>query len=135
MYSWLKGVFSTASSIACRKAPQPDEGSDEGIFDDILSELATRNLFSWTFFTEGIRTQEKPLWNHEWLNFMLDDSEDEAGSTECSSPIPKDEENGQTFDRIQRWQGDVASCIAKEGLSERTTGGPRSPWSNLPSSG
>ncbi|RMJ28631.1 hypothetical protein PHISP_00488 [Aspergillus sp. HF37] len=127
MYSWLKGIFSTASLFAGPKTSQPGKEPDEGTFDELLSELATRNLFTWTFFTQGIRAEEKPLWKHEWLNFMFDDSEDEADSTECSSPVPEDEENGQKSERIQRWQGDVASCTPERSLSERTTSGLRSP--------
>ncbi|PWY74345.1 hypothetical protein BO70DRAFT_258581, partial [Aspergillus heteromorphus CBS 117.55] len=36
-----------------------------------LSEVATRNTFSWTLFSDGIRQEEKKLWNHEWLSFLV----------------------------------------------------------------
>lgn len=46
-----------------------------------LSEVATRNIFSWTFFSDGVRQDELPLWEHEWLSLLLDqDSDDESAS-------------------------------------------------------
>lgn len=38
-----------------------------------LSEIATRNIFSWTFFSDGVRPDEMPMWRHEdWtMNRMM----------------------------------------------------------------
>ncbi|OGM50609.1 hypothetical protein ABOM_000524 [Aspergillus bombycis] len=61
--SWLRGLTPTS----------PCEGPDtEEVFDDTLSELATRNIFSWIFFTEGTRPEERELWKHEWLELLVD---------------------------------------------------------------
>jgi hypothetical protein len=55
-------------------------------FDDRLSEVATRNVFSWTYFSDGIRSDELPLWNHEWLQFLLErESDDGDGSVGSDS--------------------------------------------------
>jgi hypothetical protein len=53
-------------------------------FDERLSEVATRNVFSWTFFSEGIRSDELPLWNHEWLQFLLERESDNGDGSVCS---------------------------------------------------
>lgn len=37
------------------------QSSTDQEFDDSVSEIATRNLFSWTFFAEGVRAEEKVL--------------------------------------------------------------------------
>ena len=79
-------------------------------FNDRLSALATHNIFSWTLFTEGIRTEEKCLWRHEWLAILLDrdltcESSDSSVSTE------RGEGDDQRIERIQRWQEDVLGSI------------------------
>ncbi|KAF1949131.1 hypothetical protein CC80DRAFT_529610 [Byssothecium circinans] len=42
-----------------------------------LSEIATRNIFSWTFFSNGVRPDEMPMWRHEWLSILLDHESDD----------------------------------------------------------
>lgn len=54
-YSWLKKKLSTLPIIGLSLA-QP---SVEEEFDESVSEIATRNLFSWTFFAEGIRAKKR----------------------------------------------------------------------------
>lgn len=83
------------------------QSDTEDVFDDKLSELATRNLFSWTFFTEGVRPEEKALWKHEWLEIVVD-REDGEELSESSSSDHEGEVNGRNFDSIQRWQDNVA---------------------------
>lgn len=87
--------------------PRSRQSKEEGAFNDRLSGLATRNLFSWTFFTEGIRTEEKPLWKHEWLE-MLVNRELGASSSESSSSGLKEDAKGPDFDTIRGWQEDVS---------------------------
>jgi len=50
-----------------------------------LSESATRNIFSWTLFSDGVRLDEMPVWGHEWLSILLDlESDDENASVTSS---------------------------------------------------
>ena len=50
-----------------------------------LSEIATRNVFFWTFFPDGVRPDEMPLWRHEWLNILLDQESDDESMSVTSS--------------------------------------------------
>lgn len=81
---------------------------EERTFSDRHSEMATRNLFSWTFFTEGIRTEEKSLWEHEWLRFIVE-RDSGPGSSESSSSGSEDEAKDSKFENIRRWQEDVSA--------------------------
>lgn len=81
--------------------PSVEEG-----FDDVVSELATRNLFSWTLFFEGIRPEEKPLWKHEWLEFLVD-RDDNSALSESSSSGREDEVDDRNLDYVRKWQDDV----------------------------
>jgi hypothetical protein len=49
-----------------------------------LSEIATRNIFSWTFFSDGVRLDELPMWEHEWLSFLLDHESDDGNASVTS---------------------------------------------------
>lgn len=55
---WMEKACLIVTSKIWPKFRHPKE---EGGFNDRLSEIATRNLSSWTFFTEGVRTEEKSL--------------------------------------------------------------------------
>ncbi|KAJ5181266.1 hypothetical protein N7491_000819 [Penicillium cf. griseofulvum] len=72
-----------------------------------LSEIATRNLFSWTFFTEGIRTDEKPFWEHDWLKSLV---KWDLGveSSECSSSGTDGKGGHQNYEYIEKWKEDVS---------------------------
>jgi hypothetical protein len=50
-----------------------------------LSEIATRNIFSWTFFSDGVRPDEMAMWRHEWLSFLLDHESDDENTSVISS--------------------------------------------------
>ncbi|KAF2245052.1 hypothetical protein BU26DRAFT_490162 [Trematosphaeria pertusa] len=52
-----------------------------------LSEIATRNIFSWTFFSDGVRLDELPMWEHEWLSFLLDHESDEENALVTSGEV------------------------------------------------
>lgn len=90
IYYWLKAL-SIGSSIIRSSLLQTDT---EDVFDDELSELATRNLLSWTFFSEGIRREEKPLWTHEWLEILVDREDGEELSESSSSDLEDEVSNG-----------------------------------------
>ncbi|PYI31171.1 hypothetical protein BP00DRAFT_301121, partial [Aspergillus indologenus CBS 114.80] len=47
------------------------KGFKEALLDESLSESATRNVFCWTLFSDGTKLEERGLWDHEWLNFLL----------------------------------------------------------------
>lgn len=81
------------------------QSSTDQEFDDSVSEIATRNLFSWTFFAEGVRAEEKVLWKHEWLEFLIN-KDYTAGSSESSSS-DREAEVGRNFDDIRKWQDEV----------------------------
>ncbi|KAE8148991.1 hypothetical protein BDV25DRAFT_157179 [Aspergillus avenaceus] len=102
VHSSLKGLL--GPTVIWRRSRQPDE---EEFLDDELSELATRNLFSWTFFTEGIRIEEKIFWEHEWLEFLID-REERVELSEHSSSNSEGGLNDQKLDFIRMWQGGVA---------------------------
>ncbi|KAJ9488277.1 hypothetical protein VN97_g5032 [Penicillium thymicola] len=85
--SWLKKKLSPSPPSIGPSLVRPSV--QEG-FDDSVSELATRNLFSWTFFSEGIRPGEKTLWKHEWLELLID-RDDNAALSESSSSGREDE--------------------------------------------
>jgi hypothetical protein len=98
-YSWLKKKPSTLPIIGPRLAqPSVEEEVDESV-----SEIATRNLFSWTFFAEGIRAEEGTLWKYEWLEFMTC-REDNAGLSESSSSDGEDEVNDRNIDYVRKWR-------------------------------
>ncbi|KAL4955728.1 hypothetical protein BDW69DRAFT_204224 [Aspergillus filifer] len=40
--------------------------------EECLSSSATRSLFTWTFFTEETRLEDREIWRHEWLRFLLE---------------------------------------------------------------
>jgi hypothetical protein len=75
-------------------------------FDESLSEIATRSLFSWTIFADGIRAEENTLWGHELLESMTD-RDDNAGLSESSSSDREDEGNDRNFDCVRKWQDEV----------------------------
>ena len=41
-----------------------------------LSRAATRNLFTWTL-SDGIKPEESAMWEHEWLEGLLNEDEEE----------------------------------------------------------
>jgi hypothetical protein len=54
------------------------------LWSDGMSEKATRNCLSWTYFAEGIRLSERQMWDHEWLNIICG-KENESLVVSCSS--------------------------------------------------
>lgn len=68
-------------------------GIPDSTFSEELSERATRNLFSWTFFSDGVKHTEKEIWRHEWLNLLLDLSDDDSLSSSSSTPRDPSESN------------------------------------------
>ncbi|KAJ6184865.1 hypothetical protein N7519_006166 [Penicillium mononematosum] len=101
-YSWLKKKLSTLAIIGPSLAqPSVEEG-----FDESVSEIATRNLFSWTFFAEGVRAEEKTHWKHEWLEFLTD-RDDNAVLSESSSSDREHGVNDRNFDYVRKWQNEV----------------------------
>lgn len=98
--SWRRGL---------RPANPPGEDLDkEEIFDDTLSELATRNIFSWTFFSEGTRSEERELWKHEWLELLVDRN-DGAESSESSPSEVEDVANSEQLQHVQKWRDNVVA--------------------------
>lgn len=83
------------------------QSKEEETFNGRVSELATRNLFSWTFFTEGVRTEEKLLWKHEWLQILVNRELIGNSSASSSSGI-EDETENLSFGSIERWREDVS---------------------------
>ena len=82
--------------------------------DEVFSELATRNLFSWTFFAQGIRTEEKPFWQHEWLESLVDREESIESSNSEFSDLEgevnnQSEVSDQKLRSIQMWQDGVVA--------------------------
>lgn len=65
--------------------------------------MATRGVFSWTFFTEGTRAEEKHFWDHEWLEILpaRQAREDLDGSSSSESEL---EANIPKIDAIQEWR-------------------------------
>lgn len=107
IFTWIKRTLIAASSVIRMNGRQVT--ADEH-FNDRLSALATRNIFSWTLFTEGIRTEEKCLWRHEWLAVVLDrDLIRESSDSDVS--IERGEGDDQRIERIQRWQEDVLRSV------------------------
>ncbi|KAB8206000.1 hypothetical protein BDV34DRAFT_234945 [Aspergillus parasiticus] len=96
--SWLRGLRPT-------NLPREDLDKEE-IFDDTLSELATRNIFSWTFFSEGTRPEERELWKHELLELLVD-RDDGAESSESSVTDVDDEANCKKLEHVHKWRGNV----------------------------
>lgn len=86
--------------------PYTNSSKDEEPPNDRLSRKATRNLFSWTLFTEGTRTEERSLWKHEWLEPLLkiDLSVESSASSSSNS---EDEAKYRNFEYIEKWQNDV----------------------------
>ncbi|KAE8137960.1 hypothetical protein BDV38DRAFT_292574 [Aspergillus pseudotamarii] len=103
IYSWLRGLDPT--SPLCEELDKEGEA-----FDDTLSELVTRNIFSWTFFTEGTRPEEREFWKHEWLELLID-SDDDVESSETSSSDVDDRANSENLNHVQKWWDDVASQL------------------------
>lgn len=89
--------------------------SEETRFGDRLSRAATRNLFSWTLFTEGTRTEELSLWRHEWLEDLLERhlSIDSSGSRSSGDG---DETKQQNETHVSKWLEDV--CVDSRSYHE-----------------
>jgi len=102
--AWVARAISILTS---KIRPNYWQLKDEEAFSDRLSGLATRNLFSWTFFADGIRTEEKPLWKHEWLEMLLE-WDLGADASESSSSEMTDEAKYRSLEYIKRWQEDVS---------------------------
>ncbi|KAJ5587824.1 uncharacterized protein N7459_003589 [Penicillium hispanicum] len=66
-FSQLGRAFSSIMSAFGPATQQLDDDT----FNEEFSELSTRSVFSWTFFTDGIRPEERDIWNHEWLEILL----------------------------------------------------------------
>ncbi|KAE8421974.1 hypothetical protein BDV36DRAFT_280286 [Aspergillus pseudocaelatus] len=81
---------------------------EEEVYEDTFSELATRNIFSWTFFTEGTRPEQRELWKHEWLE-LLRDRDDGVESSESSSSEVGDEANKEKLQHVQTWRDTIAA--------------------------
>ncbi|KAE8369727.1 hypothetical protein BDV27DRAFT_152808 [Aspergillus caelatus] len=81
---------------------------EEEVFEDTLSELATRNIVSWTFFTLGTRPEERELWKYEWLE-LLTDRDDGVESSESSSSEVGDEANKEKLQHVQTWRDTIAA--------------------------
>ena len=101
--AWAKGTFTVASVIW----PSFQHPKEEDTPDERLSMLATRNLFSWTLFTEGTRIEERSLWKHEWLSNLVNRGLD-AISTESSPSEFESEVDCQKIEYIRSWQEDVS---------------------------
>ncbi|OAL72543.1 hypothetical protein A7D00_3545 [Trichophyton violaceum] len=71
-----------------------------GEINERLSEVATRNLFSWTLFSDGVRKEDKELWHHEWLEFLLG-VEENASATDSNLSLSSI--NGQSKSAISSW--------------------------------
>lgn len=99
--SWLRGLDPTSP-------PCEELDKEEDVFDDTLSELATRNIFSWTFFTEGTRQEERELWKHEWLELLVDRA-DSADTSESSSSEVGYEVNKEQLQHVQAWRDTIAA--------------------------
>ena len=52
--------------------------------DEGLSERATRNVFQWAFFNDGVKSEDKEMWHHEWLELLLNSGDDDAVSDDES---------------------------------------------------
>ncbi|KAK2883365.1 hypothetical protein FQN49_000005 [Arthroderma sp. PD_2] len=65
-----------------------------------LSECATRNLFSWTFFPDGTRLEDKQLWRHEWLSLLLNVGD---GDSKTCSSMSGPSKNGLSRSKILHW--------------------------------
>lgn len=65
-----------------------------------LSEVATRNLFSWTLFSDGVKKEDKELWHHEWLEFLLGVNENDSAADSNLSLLSI---NGQSRSAISSW--------------------------------
>ncbi|PLB54075.1 hypothetical protein P170DRAFT_397106 [Aspergillus steynii IBT 23096] len=102
--AWMQIALSIAASMPWSSfRPSKQEN-----FNDRLSALATRNLFSWTFFTQGIRTEERSLFKHEWLE-MLVTRDTGADCSQFSSSGVEDEAKHLDFEDIRRWQENVSA--------------------------
>lgn len=112
--AWVQKALSIAASMVWPRSRQVKREA----FNDRLSGLATRNLFSWTFFTEGIRAEERSFWKHEWLEKLVS-RELGAYSSESSSSGIEGEGKHPNFEYIRRWQDDVEAVSDWESQSSQ----------------
>lgn len=115
--AWMERFTSVCTSATRANSRHLKEEEDPT--SDRLSSLATRNLFSWTFFTDGIRTDEKPFWEHEWLYMVVSRDLDDDSSESSLSDV-EGELKHLDLEVIRKWQEDVAAeaisdIQAKEG--------------------
>ncbi|EIT82309.1 hypothetical protein AO1008_02659 [Aspergillus oryzae 100-8] len=101
------GLKAVESSMEPNTLRSTDLDKEE-IFDDTLSELATRNIFSWTSFSEGTRSEERELWKHEWLELLVDRN-DGAESSESSPSEVEDVANSEQLQHVQKWRDNVVA--------------------------
>ncbi|KAJ5801155.1 uncharacterized protein N7518_003223 [Penicillium psychrosexuale] len=99
------------SSFTHTIRPRAIQQKEEKSLNDRLSRIATRNLFSWTLFIDGIRTEEKPLWKHDWLEDLIE-RDLSVESSESSSSATEGEAKHQTTEYIEKWLEDA--CIRSQ---------------------
>ncbi|KAK2757195.1 hypothetical protein FQN54_004709 [Arachnomyces sp. PD_36] len=56
-----------------------------------LSQRATRDIFSWIFFADGVKEDESEMWKHEWLEPLLCTVDDDYSESDASFPQDLDE--------------------------------------------
>lgn len=79
---------------------------DDDTPNEDFSELSTRSVFSWTFFTDGVRPKEKHFWDHEWLEILVRrQARDETSGSSSSQGSMKT--RSDHLDRIQQWRDKV----------------------------
>jgi hypothetical protein len=69
------------------------------LHNERLCEVATRNIFSWILFAEGldalaIRRGQMVMWKHEWLRCLIDRLADDRGVPVSSKQREYDSDNG-----------------------------------------
>ncbi|PGH14673.1 hypothetical protein AJ80_05854 [Polytolypa hystricis UAMH7299] len=58
---------------------------DKSLEDEGLSERATRNLFQWVLFNDGVKLEDKEMWHHEWLELLLNTGDEDTVPDDNSS--------------------------------------------------
>jgi hypothetical protein len=69
------------------------------LYNERLCEVATRNIFSWILFAEGLdalalRRGQMVMWKHEWLRCLIDRHADDRDVPVSSKQREYDSDNG-----------------------------------------
>ncbi|KAF2010842.1 hypothetical protein BU24DRAFT_471892 [Aaosphaeria arxii CBS 175.79] len=110
--AFLTGLETLLCSFNGRVTTQITLVSDQTIQSMTLSEVATRNAFTWTL-SDGTKPEDVDYWKHEWLDGLLNGFEDDAQDTSTSEDGDP-ESNEEYQDEFARARTSIWAQMTRE---------------------